>query len=63
MAANDGSLICLHDRDYDTPEVLKTPPKERKPPVGEKPGPKELPPPGPGDGGKPKPPADGGMKP
>jgi outer membrane protein assembly factor BamB len=64
LAANDGSIICLHDRDTDTPEVLKTPPKERKPPEGNKPGPKELPPPGPGDGGKPKPPpAGGGVKP
>jgi outer membrane protein assembly factor BamB len=71
LAANDGSLICLRDRDNDTPEVLKTPPKEAaKPP--EKPGPKELPPPGekpvpkelpPPGGDKPKPPANGGMKP
>jgi outer membrane protein assembly factor BamB len=61
LAANDGLIVCLHDRGIDTPEVLKTPPKERKP-AGGKPGPKELPPPG--DGGKPKaPPADGGMKP
>ncbi len=76
LAANDGTIVCLHDRSIDTPEEMKTPPKERKP--ADKPGPKEPPKdagdggkPGPkeppkdaGDGGKPKPPADGmGMMP
>jgi outer membrane protein assembly factor BamB len=62
LAANDGTIICLHDRSNDTPEVMKTPPKQRKPlpPPGgaDKPAPKEEAPPPMGAGGdKPKPPA------
>jgi outer membrane protein assembly factor BamB len=66
LAANDGTIVCLHDRSNDRPEEMKAPPKEpgKLPPPrgGDKPGPKDQPPPM-GDGDKPKPPADGGMKP
>ncbi len=64
LAANNGLIVCLHDRGNDTPEEMKAPPKERKPlpPPGGGDKPKEEPPPK-GDGDKPKPPADGGMKP
>ncbi len=67
LAANDGLIVCLHDRATDKPEVMKAPPKERTPlpPPGgdDKAAPKE-PPKDAGDSGKPKPPADGaGMKP
>ncbi len=69
LAANNGLIVCLHDRDSAKPLVMKEPPKERAPrPPGKpkdmgdggKPGP-DGGKPGP-DGGKPKPPADG-MKP
>jgi outer membrane protein assembly factor BamB len=69
LAANDGTIVCLHDRGIDKPEVMKTPPKEQRkplPPPGgaDKPAPKEEAPPPMGAGGdKPKPPAGGGVKP
>ena len=52
LAANNGAIVCLHDRDQEKPLVMKTI-KDRvtpPPPGGGKPK-------GPGDGGKP---ADGG---
>jgi outer membrane protein assembly factor BamB len=54
LAANNGLIVCLHDRAYEKPAVMKkvqerTPPP---PPGGGKPGPKE-PPKDMGDGGKP----------
>jgi outer membrane protein assembly factor BamB len=62
LAANNGLLVCLHDRDSVTPLVMKTI-KERAPlppPGGAKPPVKEPPKP---DGAKPMAPPAGGMKP
>jgi outer membrane protein assembly factor BamB len=39
LAANDGVLVCLYDRDYPEPFVMKTPPAPKPPekPMGDKP--------------------------
>jgi outer membrane protein assembly factor BamB len=69
LAANDGLIVCLRDRDAVKPVAMKTPPKERAPAPPPKPGldgGKPGPDGGKPDGGKPdggKPKAGDGMKP
>jgi outer membrane protein assembly factor BamB len=66
LAAHNGLIVCLRDRDADKPVVMKTV-KERTPLPPGKPGDGGKPPADggkPGDGGKPKPPDGAGpMKP